>query len=318
MKYYKATEEGTTDVNGAWKPLKPLSEGFEFVGEDQEYDNLIGRRAKERRDVKKDLRQSGLSRKDARKQANVTIPNPFKKKLTDAQKKVGRAILVTNPALVSARGAYLGLVELNYRGFAYKLNAVLKDPNLKSQLESKWYKLGGDFDKLVSSISKGAKKDPFVCGKKCQAKELMDKKSFDGEYSNYVVLGVTITGTALVTLASAIIGALAGIVNAVVVSITENKKIKSAERIAKAEDARLTQQDKDRIALEEKKTKAEGDPRNEIINDPNLSQEDKRSALRLLDEAEGSKLNKDVIKYVVIGGIALVAIFLISKTIKKK
>jgi hypothetical protein len=34
MKYYKAIEESTTDVNGAWKPLKSLSEGFEFVGDD--------------------------------------------------------------------------------------------------------------------------------------------------------------------------------------------------------------------------------------------------------------------------------------------
>jgi len=34
MKYYKAIEDSTTDVNGAWKPLKPLSEGFEFVGDD--------------------------------------------------------------------------------------------------------------------------------------------------------------------------------------------------------------------------------------------------------------------------------------------
>jgi len=34
MKYYKAIEDSTTDVNNAWKPLKPLSEGFEFVDED--------------------------------------------------------------------------------------------------------------------------------------------------------------------------------------------------------------------------------------------------------------------------------------------
>ena len=45
MKYYgNLTEEGTTDVNGAWKALKPLSEGFEFAGEDQQYDNFGGKR----------------------------------------------------------------------------------------------------------------------------------------------------------------------------------------------------------------------------------------------------------------------------------
>jgi hypothetical protein len=45
MKYYgNLTEEGTTDVNGAWKALKPLSEGFEFAGEDQQYDDFGGKR----------------------------------------------------------------------------------------------------------------------------------------------------------------------------------------------------------------------------------------------------------------------------------
>ena len=85
QKPYSDEDNTRTDVNGAWKPLKPLQEGYEFIGDDQ-YDNFLTKKGKERRDVKKDLRQSGLSRKDARKQANVTIPNPFKKKLTDAQK----------------------------------------------------------------------------------------------------------------------------------------------------------------------------------------------------------------------------------------
>lgn len=45
MKHYgNLTEEGTTDVNGAWKALRPLSEGFEFAGEDQQYDNFGGKR----------------------------------------------------------------------------------------------------------------------------------------------------------------------------------------------------------------------------------------------------------------------------------
>jgi hypothetical protein len=316
-KKYSDEDNSRTDVNGAWKPLSPLSKDFDFFsGDEDSFENFQGRR-KEIRQEKQDLRQSGLSRKDARKQANINIPNPFKNKLTEAQTKVGRAILKTNPALVASRGAYLALVRLNYRGFAYKLNAVLKDPNLKSQLEKKWYKLGGDLDNLVEAIGVGYKKDPFVCGKKCQAKELMDKKSFDGDFSNFVILGVTLTAAGVVTLASACISALAVIINAVVVSITEKKKIKSAEKIAEMEDARLTKQEKDRLALEEKKIQGQNDPRKEIINDPNISQEDKRSALKLLDEAEGSKLNKDVIKYVVIGGIALVAIFLISNKFKK-
>ena len=311
MKKYSDEDYSRTDVNGAWNPLKPISEGFEFVGDDQ-YGDFLGKRAKQRREIKRDLRDSGLSRRDARREARNQVP------LSPLQQKLGHNILKSQPALIASRGSYIALVRLNYRGFAYKLNAVLKDPNLKSQLEKKWYKLGGEIDKLVEAINVGSKKDPFVCGKKCQAKEYMATKSFDGEYSNFVLLGVTITSGGMVTLAGACISALAAIVNQVVVSITEKQKINSAERLAEIEDKRLTQQEKDRIALEEKKIKSENDPRKEIINNPNISQEEKMSALRLLDEAEGSKLNKDVIKYVVIGGIALVAIFLISKSLKNK
>jgi hypothetical protein len=312
MKKYSDEDYSRTDVNGAWNPLKPISEGFEFVGDDQQYDDFFGKKSKERRVIRRDLRDSGLTRREARKEARNQVP------LSPLQQKLGHNILKTRPALIGSRGAYVALVKLNYRGFAYKLNAVLKDPNLKSQLEKKWYKLGGEMDNLIEAINIGSKKDPIACGKKCQAKELMDKKSFDGEYSNFVILGVTLTLGAVISLAGFCISALAAIVSAVIVSITENKKIKSAEKIAEMEDKRLTQQEKDRLALEEKKIKGANDPRKEIINDPNISEDEKRSALRLLDEAEGSKLNKDVIKYVVIGGIALVAIFLISKTLKKK
>ena len=122
----------------------------------------------------------------------------------------------------------------------------------------------------------------------------------------------------LVANAKVVISALGTILSSAVVASSKNKEIKSAERIAEQENSTLSQAEKDKIALAEKKIQAETDPRNQIINDPNLTQEEKESALKLLDESEGNKLNKDVIKYVVIGGIALVAIFLISKTIKKK
>ena len=43
MKHYSnAVEESTTDVNGAWKPLKPLSEGFEFVGDADDHGGGTG------------------------------------------------------------------------------------------------------------------------------------------------------------------------------------------------------------------------------------------------------------------------------------
>ena len=310
MKYYKAIEEGTTDVNGAWKPLKPLSEGFEFAGEDQ-YDDFFNANGKKRRQLKRDLRGSGLSRKEARKEAKSQVPlSPRQRELAH---KVFRA------TLVAPRGAFIALLRLNYRGFAWKIDAILngKDANLKTKLQEKWYGLGGDISNLIEATNAGKSKKPSICGKECK-RQLIDKKSnFSDDTDFYNLTGAEVVAV-LVANAKVVISALATILSSAVVASSKNKEIKSAERIAEQENSTLSQAEKDRIALAEKKIQAETDPRNQIINDPNLTQEEKESALKLLDEAEGSKLNKDVIKYVVIGGIALVAIFLISKTIKKK
>jgi hypothetical protein len=310
MKYYKAIEEGTTDVNGAWKPLKPLSEGFEFVGEDQ-YDDFFNANGKKRRQLKRDLRQSGLSRKEARKEAKSQVPlSPRQRELAH---KVFRA------TLVAPRGAFIALLRLNYRGFAWKIDAILngKDANLKTKLQEKWYGLGGDISNLIEATNAGKGKKPSICGKECK-RQLIDKKSnFSDDTDFYNLTGAEVVAV-LVANAKVVITALGTILSSAVVASSKNKEIKSAERIAEQENSTLSQAEKDKIALAEKKIQAETDPRNQIINDPNLTQEEKESALKLLDEAEGSKLNKDIIKYVVIGGIALVAIFLISKTIKKK
>ena len=310
MKYYKAIEEGTTDVNGAWKPLKPLSEGFEFAGEDQ-YDDFFNANGKKRRQLKRDLRGSGLSRKEARKEAKSQVPlSPRQRELAH---KVFRA------TLVAPRGAFIALLRLNYRGFAWKIDAILngKDANLKTKLQEKWYGLGGDISNLIEATNAGKSKKPSICGKECK-RQLIDKKSnFSDDTDFYNLTGAEVVAV-LVANAKVVISALGTILSSAVVASSKNKEIKSAERIAEQENSTLSQAEKDKIALAEKKIQAETDPRNQIINDPNLTQEEKESALKLLDEAEGSKLNKDVIKYVVIGGIALVAIFLISKTIKKK
>jgi hypothetical protein len=312
MKHYSnAVEESTTDVNGAWKPLKPISEGFEFVGDDQ-YDNFLTKRGKQRKELRQQGRASGLSRKEARKQARDKTP------MTPRQRELAHKVFKVS--LVVPRGSFIALLRLNYRGLAWKIDAVLNgtDANLKTKLTQKWFGLGGDLDKLNEAVNAGKAKKPFFCGKACKRQLIEKKSSFSGEphyYPTGVEEGVIAT---LIANAQVILGIITPILTAVATSATKNKEINSAERIAKDELKTLSQAEKDKIALEEKKIKAEADPRNTIINDPNLTQEEKDSALKLLDEAEGSKLNKDIIKYVVIGGIALVAIFLISKNLKKK
>lgn len=310
MKKYSDEDYSRTDVNGAWKPLKPITEGFEFVGDDQ-YGDFLGKRAKQRREIKRDLRGSGLSRKDARKEArNKTPMTPRQRDLAHG---VNRAILFT------PRGAFMALLRLNYRGFAWKIDAILngKDANLKTKLQQKWYGLGGDVSNLIEATNAGKPKKPVVCGKACNQKLLEVKSNFTDELDYYNVTGAEVLAIIKAN-ASVIIKALTTIFSSATIASTKKKEIESAERIAEQENATLSQGEKDKIALAKKKIEAETDPRNQIINDPKLTQEEKESALKLLDEAEGSKLNKDVIKYVVIGGIALVAIFLISKTLKNK
>ena len=311
MKHYSnAVEESTTDVNGAWKPLKPIYEGFEFVGDDQ-YDDFLSKKGRERRDLRQQGRASGLTRKEARKQARDKTP------MTPRQRELAHKVFKVS--LVVPRGSFIALLRLNYRGLAWKIDAVLNgtDANLKTKLTQKWFGLGGDLDKLNEAVNAGKDKKPKVCGKACKLQLIEKKSNFSDDSDYYNMTGAEVVAV-LVANAKVVITALGTILSSAVVASSKNKEIKSAERIAEQENSTLSQAEKDKIALAEKKIQAETDPRNQIINDPNLTQEEKESALKLLDEAEGSKLNKDIIKYVVIGGIALVAIFLISKTIKKK
>lgn len=59
--------------------------------------------------------------------------------------------------LAPMRLPFLGLVALNARGLAKKLNAAPKE-----KVEKIWMALGGDPKKLFSTIAKGAKKKPFL------------------------------------------------------------------------------------------------------------------------------------------------------------
>lgn len=68
---------------------------------------------------------------------------------------------VKKVALLPARGAFLGIVQLNVRGFASRM-AKIKNP---AKLKDLWTKLGGDFNKLQDAIRKGASKKPLFGGR---------------------------------------------------------------------------------------------------------------------------------------------------------
>lgn len=226
MKYYKATEESTTDVNGAWKPLKPLSEGFEFVGGDEDFDNLIGKKAKARRQVKQQEKAGGASNKEARKTARNKIPT-------------------SKPA---RREAYLSLVKLNFRGFAYKLDAIITGTNTKllNQLKEKWRKYG-DWNELVDAVNKGKAKKPFVCGAKCR-KAVLDTQNFSNAVETAVIVG-------LLSLAGVVINSLSGVLKQGQIGKQQREAIASAEEEGQKDFENLSEEEKQAILKAEEELK---------------------------------------------------------------
>jgi len=230
MKYYKAIEDSTTDVNGAWKPLKPLSEGYEFVGDDN-FDNFLTKKGRERRDLRQEGRAGGLTRKDSRKTAKNTIPT-------------------SKPA---RREAYLTLVKLNFRGFAYKLDSIISGTNTKllNELKEKWTKWG-DWNELLDAVNKGKVKKPFVCGAKCR-KEVLDMKNF---YNAEPLTTSVIVG--LLSLAGVVVSSLSGIVKQGQIGKQQREAIESSEKEGEDDFNKLPPEEQEAIK------KAEDDLRNQL------------------------------------------------------
>ena len=86
----------------------------------------------------------------------------FFKNLGDKIKKqVGKEIkILKGVGLAPARGPFLLLLDVNFRGLARKMNEVRqKNPKL---FEEFWLKLGGKIDSLNEAVDKGFKKKPFL------------------------------------------------------------------------------------------------------------------------------------------------------------
>ena len=174
-------EEYSTDVNGNWKPLNEslmtdFDGGFDFS--DDDFDNFLTKKArarnKKKKELKKDNRDSGMSRKDARKtareQALKEIPRDSLKTIAkNTIKKVGRAIKVG--ALVVPRASFLSLMMINLRGLAWKFNEVMTNPKYSkklAQLKEKWNKLGGNWNnnKFQNAINRGKGKKAILLWQK--------------------------------------------------------------------------------------------------------------------------------------------------------
>ena len=235
VQQYSDANNTTTSVNGAWKPVKPLQEGFEFVGDDQ-YESFLGlgKKAKERREVKQQAKASGATNKEARQTAREQIPT-------------------NKPA---RREAYLSLVKLNFRGFAYKLDAIISGTNTKllNELKQKWRNFG-DWNELVDAVNKGKTKKPFVCGAKCR------KEALDSKFTNFALETATIT--ALLGLAGVVISSLSSVLKQAQIGKQQRDAIATAETQAENEFNNLPPEEQEAIK------KAEEDLQNQINESDN-------------------------------------------------
>ena len=315
--YMDISDDSRQSVDGKFNRLANSFDG------DNEFDYFLTKKGRERGKERKELRESGLSRKDARKQALAKIPRDKLKEIAkNVSKGVGKAIL--KGGLIAPRGAYLSLLALNFRGQAYKVIAVEdgRNSSLKKQLKNKWEGLGGKYESLIKTARKGAEKKPFFCGKECNKQllttnltaESVKATQIDEEYLNVVETTIIV---AWIGLASSVIGVIGGVLSKASETKQQKLAITSAEKLAEQENATLTKIEKDKIDLKKQELASSGDPTNIVLNNPNLTPEEKATALKQIEivEEKGSLLGNQ--KFLLFGGLALLGFFLFKSFSKK-
>ena len=262
-------------------------------------------------------------------------------------KAVGKG--AKNLALAVPRTAFLSLLDLNYRGFGWKIQSILTNPALskeKEQLKKKWEKLGGKFSALEKTAGIGSRREkPFFCGKKCKSKlldkdltkqSLEDLKNKDiDNFSNFNVSSNFFTNSyiddnkysnvaeavvisAWIGAGASVIGALGGIISKGIESADQKKMIEAEAEKNDKELASLSESEKRKIELAEKKIKAESNPKDIILKNDNLTPAEKKEALAVIDEATSKSDSSNMKKYLIYGAIALVSLIVIFKIIKNK
>ena len=151
--------------------------------------------------------------------------------------------------------------------------------------------------------------------------------SFNGAYidedTNYnnVDPGSATAVSLWVGSATAVLGALSGIISKGIESKAQKKMIEAEEKKTDKELASLSESEKQKIALAEKQLIAQTDPRDLILKNDKLTPAEKKEALALIDDVTqkgGSSEKNKYIKYAVIGAVVLVGVFILSKVIGNK
>jgi hypothetical protein len=271
--------------------------------------------------------------------------------IKDAGKSIGKG--VAKVVVAVPRTAFLSLLDLNYRGYGWKMQSIMVNPALKKEkekLKKKWEQLGGKFSALEKTAGIGSRREKaFFCGKKCKT-QLVDKdfskQSLENlgdketnNFSNFNINSNFFTGSYIDTdskysniaepasasavaiwvgAGASVLGALAGIISKGIESADQKKMLIAEEEKTKLELASISESEKKKIELAEKQLKAQSDPRDIILKNENLTPAEKKEALEVVDEATSKTDSSKIKKYIIYGGIALVILLVIFQVTKKK
>ena len=313
------------------------------------------KRRKVRKKLRKDGMSRKDARKEALKQVERgKVGKAFAKvgkAIGTGIKKVGRGIVIG--VLAIPRGSYLLLMRVNYRGLATK-TAVAKDnpkyADVWKKVKEKWKKLGGKVSSLESAVNKGKDKKPVLCGKKCKAKiakkvgssftgadgsvgykldnrkwarEVMKvyQRSIEDEtFGNVEPVSSTAVATAVGT-ASTIIGTMAGIMTSVKANKIQEQALQDAQAETNRQNAEFerlaSDRQKEELRLAEEQIASQSNPRNAILNNTELSQDEKKEALAILDESlkveEETKGKNKMLLYIGLAVVGVIGIVLLKR-----
>jgi hypothetical protein len=224
-----------------------------------------------------------------------------------------------------------------------KKGASSKDKAWKKKLDKKWKALGGKNSWLWSAVKSGSKKKPLFCGAKCKqklAKATGKKSGFlnaNGQVIDYGKweldptriksllkdgLGQSNIEPATATLIAtggAVVGSLIALVGGMKQSKSAEKMQKDALKVQKeaddkqyklmAEQQNITKEEaKKQLDLVEKQITDELDPVNQILNNPNLTQEQKTEAVKQVQEVLAVKEGQKKSKILLFAGIGIAVI----------
>jgi len=277
-----------------------VREKFNMISEEDDYAEFGKKFGK---NIKKGLKSISINNaKKGLKQVSL-------KNIGAGLKKVGRA--VKTAALAPARGAFLGLVRVNFRGAATRFNLLTEEG--KKKLFEKWEKLGGKNDALQRGIDAGKSKKIIACGKKCRAKAGKnpqlpppDSEAF-ANFSDPVNAALISAGGGVLATMVKVVGNKSNYKSQIELAQLELEQQKADDNERKI-DATMTPQE---AALADEIIKSQEssfDAVKAIVENPNLTAEEKTAALEdLKDDVVGMSTTTKIL----IGVGALAALGLV-------